>query len=44
VTPLRSSVSTAAGSWSATTSMTVARAHVTATPLANGRVLVVGGA
>ena len=34
----------AAGSWAATASMSVARANVTATRLANGRVLVVGGA
>ena len=33
----------AAGTWTATASMAVARADVTATRLANGRVLVVGG-
>jgi len=35
---------TTAGSWAATASMATPRAHVTATRLANGRVLVVGGA
>src|SRR5436305_3786848 len=35
---------TTAGSWAATASMITPRAHVTATRLANGRVLVVGGA
>ncbi len=39
----RSLVSTAAGSWTATASMSTARGSLTATPLANGRVLVVGG-
>jgi N-acetylneuraminic acid mutarotase len=43
VTPQRSVVSTAAGSWTATASMATARAHLTATQLGNGRVLVVGG-
>jgi hypothetical protein len=33
----------AAGSWTATASMSVARGHMTATLLENGRVLVVGG-
>ena len=41
--PLASSASTAAGSWTATASMSIARASMTATPLADGRVLVVGG-
>ena len=43
VAPLTSSASTAAGSWTATASMTVPRDNLTATPLENGRVLVVGG-
>jgi N-acetylneuraminic acid mutarotase len=43
VTLQRSVVSTAAGSWTATASMAAARAHLTATRLGNGRVLVVGG-
>src|SRR4029453_18431312 len=38
-----SSARTATGSWSATASMARPRAHVTATPLGNGRSLVVGG-
>ena len=42
-TPIPSSASTAAGSWSATASLTTPRAHATATLLGNGRVLVVGG-
>ena len=41
--PLASSASTAAGSWTATASMATARSSMTATPLADGRVLVVGG-
>jgi hypothetical protein len=44
VMPQRSLVSQAAGSWTATASMSTARAHVTATRLGNGRILVVGGA
>src|SRR5919197_2068752 len=43
VTPQRSLVSQAAGSWTATASMATARAHMTATRLGNGRILVVGG-
>jgi hypothetical protein len=43
VVPFASSASTPAGGWTATASMSTARAHMTATPLANGRVLVVGG-
>ena len=42
-TPLASSASTAAGSWTATADMAIPRDNLTATPLANGRVLVVGG-
>ena len=41
--PLASSASTAAGSWTATADMAVPRNSLTATPLENGRVLVVGG-
>jgi N-acetylneuraminic acid mutarotase len=40
----QASVTTAAGSWTATASMSVARGTLTATLLGNGRVLVVGGA
>jgi Galactose oxidase, central domain/Kelch motif len=43
-TPERAFLSTAAGSWTATASMSVARGPLTATLLGNGRVLVVGGA
>jgi hypothetical protein len=41
--PLASSASTAAGSWTATADMAIPRDNLTATPLENGRVLVVGG-
>jgi hypothetical protein len=43
-TPERAFLSTAAGSWTATAGMSVARGTLTATLLGNGRVLVVGGA
>ena len=43
-TALSASVSTEAGSWTETASMSVARGTLTATLLGNGRVLVVGGA
>src|SRR6266542_2484808 len=43
-TPERAFLSTAAGNWTATASMSVARGTLTATLLGNGRVLVVGGA
>src|SRR6266498_5940881 len=41
-TPERAFLSTAAGSWTATASMSVARGPLTATLLGNGRVLVFG--
>ena len=41
--PVASSASTTTGSWTATASMASARDNLTATTLANGRVLVVGG-
>ena len=43
VAPLAASADKAAGGWAATASMSSARAHMTATSLANGRILVVGG-
>lgn len=42
-TPLASSASTAAGSWAATANLTIPRDNLTATPLEDGRILVVGG-
>lgn len=41
--PLAASADTAAGSWTATASISTPGAHLTATPLGNGRILVVGG-
>ena len=41
--PLASSASTAAGTWAATANLAIPRANLTATPLEDGRILVVGG-